>query len=92
MEHFKFLNYLKKNNEVTCHHEFLFDYILRSSVLYKMQQEDKTSIKKLLIDTHQNEIKLADSKIWIDSSNALPWVADVLLEIFPNAKFKLTSL
>ncbi len=84
---FQISKLFEENNEVTCHHEFLFDYILRSSVLYKMQQEDKTSIKKLLIDTHQNEIKLADSKIWIDSSNALPWVADVLLEIFPNAKF-----
>lgn len=71
----------------SAHHEFLFDNILESCVLYKMERISKSDVKNLILSTHMAEVNLTNDDVWIDSSNALPWIADVLLEIFPDAKF-----
>lgn len=71
----------------SAHHEFLFDHILQTSVLYKMNKIEVSLVRDLIVNTHKSEILLSDSEIWIDSSNALPWIADVILDIFPDAKF-----
>lgn len=74
-------------SNVTSHHEFLFENILETSALYKMNRISNAEVKNLILKTHKNEVLLTNKEIWIDSSNALPWIADIILEIFPDAKF-----
>jgi len=45
------------------------------------------SVKSLIHNTYEKEIMFSKSKLWIDSSNALPWICLILKDIFPNAKF-----
>jgi hypothetical protein len=82
-----FYQALQKVKKVEAYHEFFFEPTLRAATLYHMKKKNKEHIKKFIEENHLFSIKNSKKKIWIDSSNALPWIADVLVDMFPNAKF-----
>tara|TARA_B100001250_G_C19800530_1_gene790827 strand:+ start:981 stop:1814 length:834 start_codon:yes stop_codon:yes gene_type:complete len=84
---FALVNALKENNELVIHHEFLFELVLKSAVLYKMKLINEDAIEKLLYDSYYSAIYYSRKKIWIDCSNALPWIIKPLFKMFPKAKF-----
>ena len=84
---YSFVQALKKFSYVEAHHEFFFEPTLKLATLYHMKMISKNKVKSFILNNHYLSIKNSNKKIWVDSSNALPWIADVLIEIFPNAKF-----
>ena len=78
---------LEKTDGIEAHHEYLFENILKSSVLYRMGIVSDEKIKEILKQTHIPAIHYSDAGIWLDSSNALPWIIKPLYELFPNARF-----
>lgn len=84
---YSFYKALNKLNNIECHHEFFFEPTLRIATLYHMGLAPKSIVKKHILNNHFFSIKNSKKAFWVDSSNALPWIADVLIEIFPNAKF-----
>ena len=84
---FAFYQALQKIKNVEAYHEFFFEPTLRVAALYHMKKKTKANIKKFVEENHLFSINNSKKKLWIDSSNALPWIADVLVEMFPNAKF-----
>lgn len=72
---------------IQAHHEYLFEKILKSAVLYRMGVVGDEEIKKLLMETYVPAVYYANTPIWLDSSNALPWIVKPLHELFPNARF-----
>lgn len=84
---FAFYQALQKIKNVEAYHEFFFEPTLRAAALYYMKKKTKANIKKFVEENHLFSINNSKKKFWIDSSNALPWITDVLVEMFPNAKF-----
>lgn len=82
-----FYQALQKVKNAEVYHEFFFEPTLRAATLYHMKKKTKAHIKKFVEENHLFSINNSKKKLWIDSSNALPWIADVLVEMFPNAKF-----
>lgn len=78
---------LKTFGGIEAHHEYLFENILKTAVLYRMGVADKTAVKKLLTATHSAALHYSDAVYWVDSSNALPWIVEPLYELFPHAHF-----
>src|SRR3569832_166947 len=72
---------------IQANHEYLFEKILKSAVLYRMGVVGDEEIKKLLMETYVPAVYYANTPIWLDSSNALPWIVKPLHELFPNARF-----
>ena len=84
---FSLVQCLKKYDEVEVHHEYLFENILRDAVLYYMKKITDDEIRKRLQETHAAAVFYSRKNIWIDCSNALPWVVTPLHTMFPEAKF-----
>ncbi len=84
---FSLVQCLKKYDNIAVHHEYLFENILRDAVLYYMKRISDDEIAQRLIETHAAAVHYTGSNIWIDCSNALPWVISPLYELFPDAKF-----
>ena len=84
---YSFYNALKKEKNIEIHHEFKFEKTLRNSVSYYLGAINKKKAFKLLDKNHNFSIKKSKKKIWIDSSNALPWMLDLIVDKFPKAKF-----
>ena len=80
-------NALKNEKEVDIYHEFLFEETLRNSVSYHMGLIKKKRISDFLDLSYVFSIRNSQKKIWIDSSNALPWMINPLKNKFHNAKF-----
>lgn len=80
-------NALKDEKEIEIYHEFLFDETLRNSVSYHMGLISEKKISNFLNQSHSFSIKNSNKKIWIDSSNALPWMIKPLIKKFHNPKF-----
>ncbi|QWC98973.1 sulfotransferase [Polynucleobacter paneuropaeus] len=78
---------LEQMNGIEAHHEYLFENILKTAVLYRMGKIRKVEAKMLLMTTHVPAVHYSKNKIWVDSSNALPWIIKPLYELFPNARF-----
>lgn len=72
---------------IQAHHEYLFENILKPSVLHRMGVVGDEEIKELLRETHVPAVYYTNAPIWFDSSNALPWIIKPLYELFPNARF-----
>ena len=72
---------------IEAHHEYLFENILKTAVLYRMGHIEKTAVKALLTRSHGAAVHYSENLYWLDSSNALPWIVEPLFEIFPNAHF-----
>jgi hypothetical protein len=81
------VNALKNAEDTIIHHEFLFELVLKNAVLYKMELISDAEIKEILTETYFAANFYAKGKLWIDCSNALPWIIFPLLEMFPSAKF-----
>ena len=52
-----------------------------------MKKISKNTVKNFLKQNHYFSIKNSKKKIWVNACNALPWISDVLIEMFPDAKF-----
>jgi hypothetical protein len=78
-----------KSDEVEAHHEYLFENILSDAVLYFLGRIDEKVIITKLTETHAMAVHYSKKPIWIDCSNALPWIVKPLHSLFPEAKFVL---
>jgi hypothetical protein len=78
---------LERIHGIQSHHEYLFENILKTAVLFRMGIIEGDEVKDLLKKTHLPAINYSTEPIWVDSSNALPWIIGPLYEIFPNARF-----
>ena len=84
---FQISRLLESVGEIEAHHEYLFENILKSAVLYRMNAIKSEDVKSMLTKTHRPAIHYSEKKFWVDSSNALPWIIEPLYEMFPNARF-----
>lgn len=74
-------------DNIETHHEYLFESILKTAVLYRMGVKKKAEVKHLLEITHVPAVHYSEAPYWVDSSNALPWIVEPLSEVFPQAHF-----
>ena len=72
---------------IEAHHEYLFENVLKPAVLYRMQVVTHEEVKQVLARTHVPAVLYSNAPVWVDSSNALPWIVKPLYELFPNARF-----
>jgi len=84
---FQIFKLLEGVDELEVHHEYLFENILKSAALYRMNAIKNEDVKNILKTTHRPAIHYTEEKFWVDSSNALPWIVEPLYEMFPNARF-----
>lgn len=84
---FQMVKLLETLPGIEAHHEYLFEHILKPAVLHRMHVVSKADILKVLEQTHVPALHYSTARIWVDSSNALPWIVGPLLERFPNARF-----
>lgn len=84
---YSFFKALKNSNRIEAYHEFFFEPTLRIATLYHMKKISKKKVIEFLKENHGFSITNSNNFFWIDSSNALPWITDVLVEVFPKAKF-----
>lgn len=84
---FQMVKLLENIPGIDAHHEYLFENILKPSVLYRMGVVGDAEIKEVLRQTHAPAIFYAKAGVWVDSSNALPWIVKPLYELFPHARF-----
>lgn len=84
---YSFYNALKGLSNIEIYHEFLFDETLRNSVSYHMKMISKKKILDYLEKSYAFSIGNSKKKIWIDTSNALPWMIKPLRYKFKDAKF-----
>ena len=84
---FSFYKTLSKLNNIEAHHEFFFEPTLKIAALYQMKKISKNTVKNFLKKNHYFSIINSEKKIWVNACNALPWISDVLIEMFPDAKF-----
>jgi hypothetical protein len=78
---------LEEIEGIQAHHEYLFENILKTAVLFRMGVVSNDEIKELLMKTHVSAVHYSNTPIWVDSSNSLPWIVKPLYELFPNARF-----
>ena len=84
---FSIVNALRDQVNLEIYHEYLFELILKNAVLFKMGLINENEIIQILVDTYGSSIFYSRAKVWIDCSNALPWIIKPLNTVFPNAKF-----
>lgn len=77
----------RKSANAESHHEYLFENVLADAVLYHMGRLSESEILARLRETHVAAVHYCQKPIWIDCSNALPWLVRPLLTLFPDAKF-----
>jgi hypothetical protein len=84
---YSFYNSLNKLNNIEIHHEFFFEPTLKIASLYHMKEISKYKVQKFINENYFFSIKNSSKNIWINACNAMPWMSDVLVEMFPNARF-----
>lgn len=84
---YQIFDYFQNSEFVESHHEHLFDETLKSTVSYRMGKLDLSDLKDFFATKYGKSILNCKKDIWIDSSNALPWGLDAMVDCFPNAKF-----
>ena len=72
---------------VESHHEYVRDTYQREAALYFMGKLGKTEMARRLQDIYGAAAHYSRGAYFVDSSNKLSWVADVLAEAFPKARF-----
>lgn len=72
---------------VEAHHEYVRDTYQREAALYFMGKLDKAAMARRLQDIYGAAAHYSLGRYFLDSSNKLSWVADVLVEAFPKARF-----
>ncbi len=76
-----------ESSDVEAHHEYLFENILSDAVLYAMGWMPEAVMLDRLRETHGAAVHYCSKPVWIDCSNALPWIVQPLHLLFPNARF-----
>lgn len=84
---FSFYKAFQGIRNIESHHEFFFEPTLRIATLYHMKKISKAKVKSFIYENHYNSIKNSKHDVWVNSCNALPWISDILVDIFPEAKF-----
>jgi len=84
---FQMVKMLENTGGIQAHHEYLFENILKHAVLYRMAVINNEKIKNVLKQMHVPAVHYSNARVWLDSSNALPWIVKPLYELFPNARF-----
>ncbi len=72
---------------IEAHHEYVRDCYQREAALYFMGLLDKAAMARRLQDIYGAAAHWSRAAYFIDSSNKLSWVTDVLVETFPDARF-----
>jgi hypothetical protein len=72
---------------IEAHHEYVRDCYQREASLYFMGLLDKAAMAERLKGIYGAAAHWSPASYFIDSSNKLSWVADVLVEAFPDARF-----
>ena len=84
---FQIFKLLEGVDGIESHHEYLFENILKTSVMHRMGLVTSENVKSILNSTHGAAIHYSNARYWLDSSNALPWIIQPLYELFPDAYF-----
>jgi len=82
-----FYKMLAGHEDIEIHHEYLCTYVQPLGVLNYLKVLPKEEILKKLKEIYLPAVIYTPKMIFIDSSNKLIWLIDLLLEIFPQAKF-----
>lgn len=77
----------KGEENIEIYHEYCCELVQKIACLYSMNKITKEDAKKQLLDIYNSAIYYSNSKLWIDCSNKASWIIDILIEIFPTAKF-----
>jgi len=72
---------------VEAHHEYVRDAYQREAALCFMGRLPRADMAGRLRDIYAAAAHYSSARYFVDSSNKLAWVADVLVEAFPEAKF-----
>jgi hypothetical protein len=72
---------------IEAHHEYVRDFYQRDAALYFMGRLDRQHMLDKLREVYASAAYYSEAKYFIDSSNKLAWVADLLPIAFPNARF-----
>ena len=78
---------LNQINRVESNHEYMCTHIQPLAVKYYMKILSREKVLKQLGSIYSSAIEYSKKPIWIDSSNKVSWVIDILFELFPNARF-----
>ena len=74
-------------DHIEAHHEYVRDAYQREAALYFMGKSAKARMAERLQAIYGAAAYYSPAAYFLDSSNKLSWVADVLTETFPEAKF-----
>jgi hypothetical protein len=72
---------------IEARHEYVRNYYQRDAMLYYLGYLPYADMYKILGGIYEPAAYYSEAKIFLDSSHKLSWVADVLAERFPKAKF-----
>jgi hypothetical protein len=74
-------------DHIEIHHEYVRDAYQRDAALFFMGRLGRQAIADKLRSIYGAAIYYSQARCFIDASNKLAWVADVLGEVFPTARF-----
>jgi hypothetical protein len=77
---------LKSINYVDVDHERLFEPMLAAGVERFMGMRNEDFFAKTL-GAYTDIVRASDKRVWLDISNAIPWMAESLYANFPKARF-----
>jgi len=72
---------------IEIYHEYLCTHIQPYTALYYMQIITEDEAEQKLKELYGSAIYYSKAKYWVDCSNKLSWVIELLFELFPSAKF-----
>ncbi|NWG45338.1 MAG: sulfotransferase [Alphaproteobacteria bacterium] len=78
---------LGRHAEIEMHHEYLCTHLQEAGVRFYMGHADAAATRAVIDRLHGAALAYARTPLWGDSSNKLSWVAPLLVEMFPNARF-----
>ena len=80
-------NIFREDPNVEAHHEYLCTHVQRSACLWAMGCIGRQQALDQLTEIYLPAVEYSKKKIFLDSSNKASWIIDLLIEIFPKAKF-----
>ena len=73
--------------DLESHHEYCRYAYQREAVMYAMQRLDRNSMEDVLRNVYSSALYYSDASQFLDSSHKLVPVVDLLVDMFPDAKF-----
>ena len=80
-------NIFREDPIVEAHHEYLCTHVQKTACLWTMGCIERQQAIDHLADIYCPAVKYSKKRIFLDSSNKASWIIDLLIEIFPKAKF-----